>query len=240
MTEFCPIYWFSSPLCLNSFVRVIPPLFKKCVFSFFKISGFSVKSGTALLSNVEHGAALETNTIDRQEERRTTTHTHLTHAIWWRVHSVDVFIQTQHLFFFKKQNKTWSLDMKRQKVKVRGWKTRPTQSATHFPHTLAPCSLKCLALLNLYLFTAYLRLALSYSFLPLPPFHHLVILQSSLTLSFTPSLSLVFFFSSFFLLLLYLGPFLRLLEQKDSGRRKRGASSPHWTAACFKCVHKIQ
>lgn len=106
MTEFCPIYWFSSPLCLNSFVRVIPPLFKKCVFSFFKISGFSVKSGTALLSNVEHGAALETNTIDRQEERRTTTHTHLTHAIWWRVHhSVDVFNQTQHLFFLKtKQN----------------------------------------------------------------------------------------------------------------------------------------
>lgn len=87
--------------------------------------------------------------------------------------------------------------MKRQKVKVRGWKTRPTQSATHFPHTLAPCSLKCLALLNLYLFTAYLRLALSYSFLPLPPFHHLVILQSSLTLSFTPSLSLVCFFFFF-------------------------------------------
>lgn len=103
--------------------------------------------------------------------------------------------------------------MKRHKVKVRDWKARQTQSATHFPHTLVPCSLKCLALLNLYLFTAYLRLALSYSLLPAslpqsslpppsPPFHHLVTSSlSSLFLSLCHS-PLFFFFPP-----LYLGAF---------------------------------
>lgn len=194
------------------------------MFSFFKISGFSVKSGTALLSNVEHGAALETNTIDRQEERRTTTHAFNTsHLVESSSQRRRVHSDAASLFKKKKINKNLRFGHKKAQSKTEMLENTTNTKCHTFPsYTRAlfsqvPCPSQ---LVPLYCVPPSGPIL----FLPSPPSlspsGDFAVFPHSFFHSITLPRFFFFFFSSTWDL-------LRLLEQKDSGRRKRGASSPH-------------